>query len=278
MVHAAAALQKAGVRLQGDLWLTGVVGHETPIGKKEGPLRLVEQLNAGELQADAILIVEGPAAVWAASLGSTVFTVTITSDRGAIHTVKVPYSENPACWMGHLLTRFAEWEREFESRPEHPLCGRERVNVGIVRGGDYMNRLPTPLIVSGQRRWLPGQTAAGVLGEFEALCHELAARSGLRFSVLLEGTREPFETPRDHPLVTSLRAAGETCTGTAPEVIGMALVGDANLYANGTGISTAYYGPAHETAHSDHERVSMHRLADCARIYALAAAQYCGVA
>ena len=35
----------------------------------------------------------------------------------------------------------------------------------------------------------------------------------------------------------------------------MALVGDGNLYANETGVPTVYFGPAHETAHSDHERV-----------------------
>jgi hypothetical protein len=35
MVHAAAASRKAGVRLAGVMWLTGVIGHETPIGKKD---------------------------------------------------------------------------------------------------------------------------------------------------------------------------------------------------------------------------------------------------
>src|SRR5262249_35218154 len=34
MVHAASAIRKAGLKLAGDLWLTGVVGHETPAGKK----------------------------------------------------------------------------------------------------------------------------------------------------------------------------------------------------------------------------------------------------
>ncbi|MCY4110695.1 MAG: M20/M25/M40 family metallo-hydrolase, partial [Chloroflexi bacterium] len=46
MVHAAMALRRAGVRLRSDLWLTGVVGHETPVGKKEGPKRLVERIHA----------------------------------------------------------------------------------------------------------------------------------------------------------------------------------------------------------------------------------------
>ena len=58
----------------------------------------------------------------------------------------------------------------------------------------------------------------------------------------------------------------------------MALVGDANLFANEAGVATVYYGPAHETAHSDHERVSARQLAHCAKVYALAAMEYCGVA
>src|SRR5262249_13124582 len=76
MAHAASALRKAGVRLAGSLWLTGVIGHESPAGKKEGPKRLIQRLRSGEMRADAIIIGEGPCAIWAASLGSTIFTVT----------------------------------------------------------------------------------------------------------------------------------------------------------------------------------------------------------
>lgn len=276
MVHAAAAIRKAGLTLGGEVWLTGVIGHETPIGKKEGPKRLIQLLNRGEIHADAIVIVEGPSAIWSASLGSTVFAITITSPRGAIHTLHVPYHENPAYALGLLLTRFGELESRFEREPPHPLCGRARVNVGTVHGGDYMNRLPTPLTVTGQRRWLPGQTCATVLAELEALCAEIGESTGLNLEVTLEGTREPFETPADHPVVQALLSAGATLTGAAPERIGMGLVGDANLYANDAGIPTVYYGPAYKTAHSDDERVRVERLHHCAQMYALAALDYCG--
>src|SRR5207253_834278 len=82
-----------------------------------------------------------------------------------------------------------------------------RLNVGTVHGGDYMNRLPTPITVGGQRRWLPGTTAAEVLAELQALCQGLADESGLTFEVALEGEREPFEAPADHPPVRALAAA-----------------------------------------------------------------------
>src|SRR5206468_1088898 len=148
---------------------------------------------------------------------------------------------------------------------------------GIVTGGDYMNRLPTPISVSGMRRWTPGKTVADIRAEFQSLCDEFSAASGLEFSFTVEGNREPFETPAEHPVVRALQSAGETVTGKRPEIIGLALVGDANIYANDGGVPTVYYGPAHETAHSDHERVSVSRLGECAKVYALAAMAYCGV-
>ncbi len=278
MVHAASALRRAGVKLAGDLWLTGVIDHETPIGKKKGPAHLIQRLRGGTIRADAIVIVEGPCAIWAASLGSTIFHVTITSPRGAIHTVKVPYTQNPACWLGRLLVEFERLELEFAREPAHPLCGPERLNVGYVAAGDYPNRLPTPITVTGTWRWKPGKRHGDVRTVLEELAARLARESGLKFDVAFEAQREPFETPRAHPVVQALLDAGETVAGAQPAVIGMALVGDANLYANDSGVPTVYYGPAHETAHSDHERVSVSQLVHCARVYASAAMNFCGVA
>jgi succinyl-diaminopimelate desuccinylase len=278
MVHGCAALRRAGVQLQGNLWMTGVVGHETPAGKKEGPKRLIEHLRSGRMPAHGILIVEGPCAIWAASLGSTIFTVKISTERGPIHTIKVPYEENPALWAGKLLTEFQQLERAFSKAPNHPLCGRELINVGLVHGGDYFNRLPTSIAVTGTRRWTPGKTLEDVRAELQGVCDRLATASGLSFELELEGFREPFETPADHALVRALQAAGQEVAGQTPELVGMGLVGDANLYVNDGGVATVYYGPAHETAHSDHERVAVSQLAHCGQVYALAAMDFCGVA
>ena len=275
MVHAASVLRRSGVELGGDLWLTGVVGHETPVGRKEGPRRLIEHLGSGKIAASAAVIVEGPCAVWAASLGSAMFEITAASDRGPIHTIKVPYAENPARWLGELLAEFSRMERKFEALPHHPLCGRQQLNVGIVRAGDWFNRLPVNFEVTGTRRWTPGVRCEEVRAELEQLCAQLGERSGLSFEVALSNEREPFETPADHPVVESLCAAAEMVSGSRAEVIGMGLVGDANLYANDGGLTTVYYGPAHQTAHSDDERVAVSQLAHCAGVYALMAARFC---
>jgi acetylornithine deacetylase/succinyl-diaminopimelate desuccinylase-like protein len=179
MVHAASALRRAGIQLAGDLWLTGVVGHETPAGKKEGPKRLIRHLRDSIIRADAVVIVEGPCALWTASLGSTIFRVTITSSRGPVHTIKVPYAESPARWLGRLLTEFERLEQEFAAAGPHPLCGREQLNVGMIEAGDYVNRLPTPIRVTGTWRWKPGKTQEGMRATLQSICERLEAESGL---------------------------------------------------------------------------------------------------
>jgi acetylornithine deacetylase/succinyl-diaminopimelate desuccinylase-like protein len=275
MVHAVTALRQAGLRLAGDLWITGVIGHEAPAGRKEGPKRLIQHLRSRRMRADAIIIGEGPCAIWAASLGSTIFKVTITSDLGPIHTIKVPYGANPARWLGELLTEFERLEQSFSEAPAHPLCGHERLNVGMVSAGDYPNRLPNTCSVTGTWRWQPGKTHQDVRAHLERICKELTRQSGLTFEASFEAAREPFETPGDHRVIRALRLAGRIASGAPPEVIGMGLVGDANFYMNDSGTPTVYYGPAHETAHSDAERVSVAQLTHCAKVYALAAIIFC---
>jgi acetylornithine deacetylase/succinyl-diaminopimelate desuccinylase-like protein len=165
------------------------------------------------------------------------------------------------------------------SPPPHPLAGYDQVNVGIVAAGDYPNRLPVEMRVTGTRRWGPGRSAATVRDELAALAERAAAASGiegLTATVALDAAREPFETATGDLVVQALRAAGARVGGQAPQEIGLALVGDASLYANELRLPVAYYGPGYETAHSDAERVSIDRLVHIAGVYALTALMYCG--
>jgi len=285
MVHAAHALERAGVRLRGDLWLSGVVGHETPAGKKEGPLHLIERLRAGRPRVDAILIVEGPCAIWRASLGSAIFTLTLRAAGPPLHTLLVPYRHNPVRALRCLLEELDQLDASLAALAAlaalapHPLAGPDQFNVGMVSAGDYPNRLPVELRVTGTRRWGPAHTAETILQELTELVERAARASGIEgmtAEAVLDAAREPFETATDDPLVQALRASGERLGGHVPQEIGLALVGDASLYAGALHLPTAYYGPGYETAHSDAERVSIDRLVHIAGVYALTALAYCG--
>ena len=278
-VHAFSALKKSGISLCGNLWLTAVIGHETPIGRKEGPKRLIELLNSKEITTDAIVITEGPEAIWTASMGFMNFTISISTDKGSIHTIKTKYLENPAYWAGKILVNLQQLELQFETLKPHPLCGRNQLNIGKVNGGDYFNRLPSVMKINGTMRWTPENSMKQVYSELQDICSYTAKESGLNIDLAVEesATRKPFETSLKNPIIKSLEKAGNTVNGQPPAIIGMALVTDANLYYNDAQIATVGYGPQYETSHSDHERVSVNNLKKCAKIYALTAIEYCGV-
>jgi acetylornithine deacetylase/succinyl-diaminopimelate desuccinylase-like protein len=277
MLGMAKALLESGTRLKGDLWLTAVVGHEEPVADKDGPKALIADLNDGRLQADRICIVEGRDALWIMSMGSMVWTVRLKSDKGGTHTQYVPFSENPIRFVGELIQRIHVRQEEMDRAHVHPLAGAERIDVGIVNGGDYFNRTPVVCELTGTRRWGPGRTAKTCLSELDILASSAASGSGLEVEVSMVHEREPFETPKDDPAVTAFAAAHQAITGQDVEYVGMRIVGDANLYVHGTGIPTFYYGPSNETAHSDQETVSVARIASAAKVYGDAAMRYCGV-
>lgn len=276
ILGAAKALLESGVRLRGDLWLTAVVGHEEPEAEKDGPLALVDDLLTGRVGGDRILIVEGRDALWTMSMGSMVFTIRLMSDKGGTHTQYVPFSDNPIRAVGDLIQRIAGFQQELDAGSVHPLAGPERIDLGIVQSGDYFNRTPGESVLIGTRRWGPGRNAEDVLNELHDLAAPLADSAGLTLEVGMEHQREPFETPRDDPAVLATAAAHQTVTGEEAELVGLRIVGDANIYVHGSGVPTFYYGPSNETAHADSEWVSVQRLADAARVYALTALNYCG--
>ena len=278
VLGAARALLESGTTLAGDLWLTAVVGHEEPEAEKDGPKALIADINDGRIAAERIIIVEGDDELWVMSMGSMVFTIMLTPSNGGRHTQYVDFKDNPIRFAGDLVAAVAARQDELDNGAVHPLAGAERIDLGILHAGDYFNRTPVSCRFTGTRRWSPGRSAGEVLEELRQLVAPIAEAGGLTAEVTMEHEREPFETPVDDPLVQAVSAAHRDLFDEDPRVIGRRIVGDANLYVHGCGVPTIYYGPSNETAHADIENVSITRVVDSARIYALAAMNFCGVA
>jgi acetylornithine deacetylase/succinyl-diaminopimelate desuccinylase-like protein len=276
MLGAARALLQSGVQLQGDVWLTAVVGHEEVEADKDGPKAFIEDINSGRITGDRIIIVEGRDALWVMSMGSMVFTITLTSDKGGMHTQYVPFGENPIRYVGDLIQCIHNRQQALDINAIHPLAGAERIDIGEIHAGDYFNRTPVQCTLSGTRRWSAGKTAMDILADLEHIAAPVAQAGNLTLDVKMEHDREPFDTPTDDPAVQATATAHRQITGQEAEYIGLRIVGDANLYVHRCGVPTFYYGPSNETAHADVEWVSIDRMASAAAVYALSAVNYCG--
>jgi acetylornithine deacetylase len=278
MLGAVKAVLDTGTRLSGDLWLTTVVGHEGTQAAKDGPRTLIGDIRSGDLACDRILIGEGENELWIMSLGSMVFTITLTSKRGGVHTTHVPFEKNPIRSLGDIIARTTAFQKELNSATPHPLAGHERIDIGIVRAGDYFNRTPVHSTLTGTRRWSPGRNADEILDELQTLFTPLAVLSESECTVSMEHQREPFEISSGDPVVQAVSDAHRSIFGSSPKLVGKAIVADASLYTNEAGIPSLYYGAGSNTAHSDAEWVSLRTIIETAQVYALAAKQFCGIA
>jgi acetylornithine deacetylase len=153
---------------------------------------------------------------------------------------------------------------------EHPLLGRASVHASTITGGAELSSYPAGCTIGLERRTLPGETAAAVEAQLEALLDRCrAADPGLSAERRTLLVREPFEADPGAPLVEAVaRAAGGAAVG------GVSYWADSALIA-AAGIPTVLHGPAGHGAHGDDEWVSLGSMEAVARTLTAVAAELC---
>ena len=76
--------------------------------------------------------------------------------------------------MGPVLTALGELDDALAAR-EHPLLGRGSLHASVIEGGVELSSIPAACTVGVERRTLPGESAADVEAELEALLERCRA-------------------------------------------------------------------------------------------------------
>ncbi|MBM3743780.1 MAG: M20 family metallopeptidase [Actinobacteria bacterium] len=270
------AFKLSGTKLAGDLWIAAVVGHEDSAAAKDGPIAMCEDINEGVLKGDAIVIAEGDSELWTMSTGSGVFRILIKSKLGATHTNNITFEINPIRFVSRVIDSLYELQQRMDNGPSHPLCGKEKIDIGLVQAGDYYNRTPELSIIEGTIRWLPGKTEAEMRHLITDLVSPIAKAGNLEFSVDFLMSREPFEISMSEAVLQSALRSSEIAIGRKAKIIGKRVVGDANIFVAKTGIPSFYFGPGYQSAHSNNEWVSAESLVCATKFYGVLALDYLG--
>jgi acetylornithine deacetylase len=151
---------------------------------------------------------------------------------------------------GPILTALGELDAGLGA-VEHPLVGRGSLHASLIAGGEELSSYPARCVLSLERRTLPGETAADVERELDALLDRCRAADpelvAQRRTLLV---REPFELDPEAELVGVVRAVLD-----AP-VVGVSYWADSAFIA-AAGIPTVLLGPVGAGAHADDEWVSL---------------------
>jgi acetylornithine deacetylase len=148
--------------------------------------------------------------------------------------------------MGHVLVALEQLDQRLTSGPRHRLAGTGSVHASLIEGGQELSSFPARCLLTGERRTIPGETAADVERELRELAGDATVR--------VIASRDPYEAPVGHPFVELVaRIAG------TQDLIGAPFWTDAALIA-GAGIPTVLYGPKGDGAHAEVEWVDLDSL------------------
>jgi acetylornithine deacetylase len=299
MIGAVEAIQRAGIRLQGDVLIESVVDEETG---GPGTTQTVEH----GYRADAAIVVEPTGfAIQPVEGGLEWLRIVVRGRSGhsayryrSVHAGGQGVAVNAIEKTAKILAAVQELERHWAVHKRHPLlpAGITTINPGVIIGGTGGGQDGVPNVLTAvstfpdycalelSLKYLPGEETANIRAEFEDYIGRVAAADPW----LRENPPEiewgirgvsfpPAQTPTDHPFVTVLSEAAALATGTPPVVEGMVAVTDLAWLA-GAGIPGAIFGPGTlaGNAHGDDEHIAIADLTTGVYALALAIVGWCG--
>lgn len=177
--------------------------------------------------------------------------------------------------MGRFLARLDGLEKELRASEPHPLVGPPSLHAAVLSGGTGASTYAAHCRLTVERRMVPGETEALVVGQLQAIADALAAEDPtFRAQVRATLTRGSFEVPADAAIVrTLLRCAGEVL-GQAPVTRGFPFWMDAAFLAQ-AGVETVVFGASGAGAHETEEWADVDTHVQLADVLARTAASYC---
>jgi acetylornithine deacetylase/succinyl-diaminopimelate desuccinylase family protein len=275
MMAAVEAIAASGVKLKGDLVLLAWAGDEaTPLGARyfNGIAYLADN---DRLKGDAMILGEPyDLKIVYLSRGRVWFEIEIGGEATHSATGKGINAIRKAMNLIEDIYTIKVGE--------HPVLGKDSINVGTIKGGTQPNIVPDSCTFTFDIRFGPPLSVGAVMGMVEEKIKQRQAADPqfVLKSLKVTEKREPLGFAADQPLNLALERAGKIALNVDLELGGALSFGDTADWKDRVGIKEAcLFGPGKtKEAHAVNERIAVADLVAAAKVYALAASYYCGVA
>lgn len=286
------AIVKAGIKLDGDISLGGVVGEieKAPVEEFQG----IEFSGYGAgskhlvthgVTADYALLVEPTGLrICTANMGAIWLRVTVAGTVAHSALANRPNVVNAIALMHQLQTDIMKWAADYEER-HHFMNEHANVTIACIRGGApwRLSRNPYECSLYLDIRTVPGQTVDAVKRELRAVLTRFAERTGTpEPSIYCYVSDPPMLIDEKLPVVESLGKAQAEVMGERPASIIRRPGADA-IHFTAYGVPCVVFGPGGRM-HPDARGGAMHALGEhvliddvlaSARIYLATALDVC---
>ena len=267
MVMAVEALKRAGVRLKGDLIVSGVADEET------GALGAKAWVQAGGLQGVGAIVIGEPSnlEVYIAEKGAC--WLEITTYGKTAHGSMPDLGVNAVMHMVAALQALARLSLPFQP---HPLFDKPSLSVGTIQGGHKTNVVPDRCTVTIDLRSLPGMRHEDIRQEIRRTLDGLReAIPAFTYDMRVVAERLPVASDPHAPIVASVlklleqRGRQETPKATP----GYAT--DASVFQPASGVPFLIFGPGiPQLAHQPDEYIDINTYLESIELYCALAQEY----
>jgi acetylornithine deacetylase len=176
---------------------------------------------------------------------------------------------------GQILSDIQALDRRLRAGAGHPLLGSGSVHVSLIRGGQEMSSYPESCAIGVERRTIPGESAAQVEGELQAILDAAGQRDpAFHATSRITLVRDPFEAPPDAKIVALVRRHAANVTGEERRLYGDTPWMDA-AFLNAANIPTVVFGPSGAGAHAIEEWTDLESVQRCADVLLAVATEFC---
>jgi acetylornithine deacetylase len=198
-------------------------------------------LVASGLTADAAILTE-PTRLSIAPAHRGFVWLTLRFRGKAAHGSRYDIGVDAIRHAGLFLTELEALDARDLTRRSHPLLGRASVHASTITGGEGFSTYPGECVLRIERRTLPGESAALVEEEIQALLARVAERTpAFDASVERTAAQSPSDVPEGELIVLALRSALEA-EALPVRIEGMSAWTDAAIL-NDAGIPAICFGP-----------------------------------
>ncbi len=139
--------------LRGDVIVTAVADEEVASIGTEEVLRHVH--------ADAAIVVE-PTELKLAIAHKGFAGFEVETEGVAAHGSRPHLGVDAIAKMGPVLVALKELDERVQAGRAHPLVGPGSLHASLIEGGQEFSSYPARCLLTGERRWIPGETLAEV--------------------------------------------------------------------------------------------------------------------
>src|SRR5579864_2596929 len=284
--HAVKALQRAGIRLKGDVIVAAVAGEieKTQWGEFRGKEYrgygfgthylvnhgiLPDMCILGE-PTDMNLVLEHFGSLWVRVSCSGIYVHTAFCEgREEMNSIRRMYEV-----MGAIMEWITAWEKKAAYGGKKAI-----VNLGGIRGGHAWraSRTPEKADLFLDVRVPPNIAMSEARREVQQVFFDLEKKHpdwGLEFETYVSVPGASITG--DHPMVQAIEKNHQEVMGALPKRDVVVWCSDASVLTR-YGIETVNYGPSSGPRDKEGEKVSIKTLVDISKIYALTAADLCGI-